>query len=223
MKKICIVEDDPWILWSLKLYLQNSAYKVATHDTGIWAIEFFQNENPDLIILDINLPWASGIEICTQYRKSSNVPIIMLTARWAEWDKVIGLESWADDYIPKPFSPRELLARIKTIIRRSSSGAIDTDVKKQDFTSFSIDYQNKQVFVNDHDVDLTKNEYEIFEKICKAGGTLVTREFLMKEVIGYENYIYDRTLDTHIKNIRKKLKDTDLVQTVRWKWYKLKS
>jgi len=119
MKKICIIEDDTGISASLKLYLENSDFSVATYESGEGAVDFILSESPDLVILDINLPVKDGIEVCSDLRVGSNIPVIMLTARWWEIDKVTGLEAGADDYIAKPFSPRELLARIKSILRRS--------------------------------------------------------------------------------------------------------
>ena len=121
MKKICIVEDDIGIATSLKLYLENSDFNVVTHETGDGACDFIISHNPDLVILDINLPVFDGIEVCKQLRVTSQIPIIMLTARGWEMDRVTWLESGADDYIAKPFSPRELLARIQSILRRSTS------------------------------------------------------------------------------------------------------
>jgi len=123
MKKICIVEDDLGISASLKLYLENSDFQVITHESGAGASEFILAENPDLVILDINLPEKDGIEVCSEVRQDSRVPIIMLTARSGEIDKITGLEAGADDYIAKPFSPRELLARINSILRRSQESS----------------------------------------------------------------------------------------------------
>lgn len=129
MKKICIIEDDLGISTSLKLYLENSDFIVLTHSTGAGASDLVLTESPDLVILDINLPEKDGMEVCSEVRESSQVPIIMLTARSSEIDKITGLESGADDYIAKPFSPRELLARINSILRRSQevAGEKETD------------------------------------------------------------------------------------------------
>jgi len=221
MKKICIVEDDLGISASLKLYLENSDFQVITHESGAGASEFILAENPDLVILDINLPEKDGIEVCSEVRQDSRVPIIMLTARSGEIDKITGLEAGADDYIAKPFSPRELLARINSILRRSQESSEEGSMWILQFENISIDTQKMEVYVWGDITPLTKNEYDLLEKIVKEDGKLVTRETLMTEVIGYDNYVYDRTIDTHIKNLRKKLQNKDMILTVRWKWYRL--
>ena len=224
MKKICIIEDDIGISTSLKLYLENSDFLVLTHDSGAWASDIILTESPDLVILDINLPEKDGIEVCSEVRESSQVPIIMLTARSSEIDKITGFESWADDYIAKPFSPRELLARINSILRRSQESS-DSSIND---TSWKLQYQNICIFpermevtLDNAVISLTKNEYDLLEKIVQEDGKLVSRETLMREVIGYDNYLYDRTIDTHIKNLRKKLQNKDMILTIRGKWYRL--
>jgi DNA-binding response OmpR family regulator len=147
----------------------------------------------------------------------------MLTARSSEMDRIIGLEIWADDYIPKPFSPRELLARINTILRRSKAEKDnpkwDNDIL--DYKNIKIDTKRKQVFLDDVDVCCTWNEYDILKKLFIEWGKIVSRETIMTEIIGYDNYIYDRTIDTHIKNLRKKLGDKDVILTIRWEGYRL--
>ncbi|MCD5375209.1 response regulator transcription factor [Candidatus Gracilibacteria bacterium] len=221
MKKIVIIEDDLGISASLKLYLENSDFNVITHNTGDKAPEFIISETPDLVILDINLPVMDGIEVCSEVRKHSEVPIIMLTARTGEMDRVTGLESGADDYIAKPFSPRELLARINSILRRSSSDDAISDSKIISHENVSINRETMELFVDKVSVSITKNEFDILEKIFIEDGKLVSRETLMTEVIGYDNYVYDRTIDTHIKNLRKKLKNKDMIVTIRAKGYRL--
>jgi len=220
MNKILIVEDDKWISASLKLYLENSNYKVKLYEEWLNAINEFRKVKPDLIIMDINLPWKDWIEITKEIRKESPVPIIMLTARWSEIDRINGLEIWADDYIAKPFSPRELLARINTILRRIS----DSDNPKKKTVSFEwiiINEDKKIVEVDWVNIWVTWNEYEILKKIIEADWWIVTRETIMTEIIWYDKYIYDRTIDTHIKNIRKKIWKKDIILTVRWEWYRI--
>jgi DNA-binding response OmpR family regulator len=221
MKKIAIIEDDLGISASLKLYLENSDFDVISHNTGDKAPEFIISETPDLVILDINLPIMDGIDVCSEVRKNSEVPIIMLTARTWEMDRVTGLESGADDYIAKPFSPRELLARINSILRRSHN---ESEAKEQNIITHdnvSINRETMEMFVDKKIVSITKNEFDILEKIFTEDGKLVTRETLMTEVIGYDNYVYDRTIDTHIKNLRKKIGNKDMILTIRGKWYRL--
>lgn len=219
MQKILIIEDDIWILNSLKLYLENSWFEVHIESSGENAINIILENNFDLIILDINLPVKNGITICSEVRKSSNIPIIMLTARNSEASKVIWLETWADDYVSKPFSPRELLARINTILRRTSGINSQENILK--FKNIEIDLEKIIVLKNSKEIPFTKNEFEILKKIVQEDWKMVDRETLMKEIIWYENYAFDRTLDTHIKNIRKKLEDKDIILTIRWVWYRL--
>ena len=220
MKKICIIEDDIGISSSLKLYLENSDFQVVTHNSWDGASDFVLEQEADLLILDINLPVKDWIEVCREIRIDSQIPIIMLTARSGEIDKITGLESWADDYIAKPFSPRELLARINSILRRSHEWE-EKENHILEYGDTKLDTEKMEVFVKGLSVSLTKNEYDLLEKIWKEDGKLVSREVLMTQVIGYDNYVYDRTIDTHIKNIRKKLWNKDMILTVRWKWYKL--
>lgn len=220
MQKILIIEDDVGISNSLKLYLENSNFEVSILNTGKNATQTILENKFDLIILDINLPEKNGITICTEVRLTSNIPIVMLTARDSELDKVIGLEIGADDYISKPFSPRELLARINTILRRSKPSPVSSNdiLKIQD-----IEIDTKKIIVkkNGQDIALTKNEFEILKKLVQENGEMVERDTLMKDIIWYDNYAFDRTIDTHIKNIRKKLQNKDIIITIRWLWYRL--
>lgn len=220
MQKILIIEDDRGISTSLKLYLENSEFEVLLHDDGTDALEKINEIAPEIIILDINLPGKDGIKICEELRVYSQTPVIMLTARGWETDRVNWLEVWADDYIAKPFSPRELLARIKTILRRSSINNVSAD-NLIVVNDIHIDINKKIVKKSWNTISLTANEFDIMAKIFWQKWNIVSRETLMKEVIGYEKYIYDRTIDTHIKNLRRKLWDKDIILTVRWEWYRL--
>lgn len=220
LSKILIIEDDIWIANSLRLYLENSEFEVETYNTWKGAIEKIEEYNPSLIILDINLPEKSWIEICKELRENWNIPIIMLTARNSEIDRISWLETWADDYISKPFSPRELLARINTILRRTK---VDNS-KKENILSFNdikIDLDKFNVYKKSKLVKLTKNEFDILKKLIEEDWKMVERETLMKDIIWYDHYMFDRTIDTHIKNIRQKLWSKDIIITIRWKWYRL--
>lgn len=222
MKKIFIVEDDSGISESLKLYLENSDFRVHIYETGIGASQKILEESPDLVILDINLPGKDGIIVCKELREQSNIPVIMLTAKTQEWDKLEGFNAWADDYIAKPFSPRELLARIQSILRRFiAEDEEESEEWKLSFENIVIDTEKNIVLVNWNPISLTKNEFDILKKIFEQDGKLVERETLMKEVIWYNEYVYDRTIDTHIKNLRKKIENKDAILTIRWKWYRL--
>jgi len=220
MNRILLIEDDIWITKSLKLYLENLSFKIFVHNTWDKAIDQIKKTNPDLIILDINLPVMNWIDICKNLRNFSNIPIIMLSARDSEIDRINWLELWADDYISKPFSPRELLARIKIILKRTENLKL---IKNENIflrNSLYLDKNKRLVLLDWNNINFTKNEYEIFEKIFDENWKIVTRETLMTQIIWYNNYLYDRTLDTHIKNIRRKLGKENIILTIRWKWYR---
>lgn len=226
MYKILIVEDDTGISKSLKLYLENSDFDVKIHDSGEWVHEKIAEVVPDLIILDINLPKKDGITICSEVRETSMVPVIMLTARNSEIDRIKALEIGADDYIGKPFSPRELLARINTIVRRIESSKEKQLEKDEDGTTLTykdikIDLTKNIVSKNLNIISFTKNEFDILKKIVGEDGKVVERDTLMKETIWYDQYMFDRTIDTHIKNIRKKVWNKDMIITVRGIGYRL--
>lgn len=223
MHKILIIEDDVGISNSLKLYLENSHFSVALHHSGDRALQVIDEVQADLVILDVNLPVQDGISICRELRKSSQLPVIMLTARGAETDRINGLENGADDYIPKPFSPRELLARINGILRRSK-----TETEEEawvphiiSFQNIEIDTQKMLLRVAWADINVTKNEYDILKRLIEEDGKVLSREAIMTEVIWYDQYMYDRTIDTHIKNLRKKIWEKDIILTVRWEGYRL--
>ena len=219
MKKILIIEDDLGISGSLKLYLENSWFEVILYSTWEKAIEFIKETLPDLIILDLNLPWKDWIEITKELRETDNTPIVMLTARTSELDKIRWLEIWADDYVAKPFSPRELLARINTIIRRISWLESASNLIK--IFDLEVDLEKKIVTKNNEILPLTSNEFEILKKLIEEKWWLVSRETIMKDIIWYDNYVYDRTIDTHMKNLRKKIGSSDYITTIRWIWYRL--
>jgi len=222
MEKILIIEDDIWISNSLKLYLENSNYKIELCNDWNKAFKKIEKENPDLIILDINLPWKNWMDICRDLRKISSIPVIMLTARDSEYDRVSGLEIGADDYISKPFSPRELLARIHVILKRRTTQAEENNEKLLIFKKIKINTEKRIVKIDNKEINLTKNEYDLLEKIVLEDWKILTREILMTEILWYDKYIYDRTLDTHIKNLRKKIDIwDDVILTIRWEWYRL--
>jgi len=228
MHKILIVEDDRGISKSLKLYLENSNFEVKIHETWEGIHEKIDELEPDLIILDINLPVKDGITICEEVRETKGTPVIMLTARNSEMDRIKALEIGADDYISKPFSPRELLARINTVIRRleqnkglSSESEEVNDENILKYENVRLDLAKNIVTKNMKPVSMTKNEFDIFKKIMQEDGKVVERETLMTETIWYDQYMFDRTIDTHIKNIRKKIGDKQMILTVRWVGYRL--
>ena len=183
MQKILIIEDNVWISNSLKLYLENSWFETELLESWENAVKEILSLKFDLIILDINLPVKDGITICREVRETSNIPIVMLTARNTELDKIVWLELWADDYISKPFSPRELLARINTILRRINSKKISSDVIV--FKDIEIDTKKITIKKSWKEILFTKNEFEILKKIIKENWEMVPRETLMKDIILY--------------------------------------
>jgi two-component system response regulator BaeR len=228
MHKILIVEDDFWISESLKLYLENSSYQVELYHSWEWVIEQIKKHIPELIILDVNLPWKSWFEVCKDVREFSKIPIIMLTARTAEGDTIKWFESGADDYIGKPFSPRELLARIQSIFRRHKETPLEPQNDLNSTEEWVLKYKNIEIHTNKYlvkvswkEVALTKNEFDIFRKIVQENWKIVSRETIMKEIIWYSDYRFDRTIDTHIKNIRRKVWLKDCIVTIRSEWYRL--
>jgi DNA-binding response OmpR family regulator len=221
-KTIFIVEDDLWILKSLKLYLENSWFDVLTYSSWDKASEKILDLKPDLVILDLNLPEKDWTIICKEVREKSNLPIIMLTARDSDLDKIIGLEIWADDYIAKPFSPRVLLARINSILRRFINEKDEQKKNNDEIIVWPYCLNEKKFSLTKswEEIKLTKNEFDLMKNFMKQDWNVVDRDELMKD-IWYNAYSFDRTIDTHIKNLRKKLWWKETILTIRWEGYRL--
>jgi len=226
-EKILVVDDEEHIIELVELYLSKEGYQVVKATDGDEAVEKFADEKPDLLVLDIMLPGRDGLEVLRQVRKTSQVPVIMLTARESEVDKVVGLELGADDYLTKPFSPRELVARVKAVLRRSKPMAAEAaDVVERD--GLAIDTQRRQVQVEGRgEVELTAKEFDLLLVLASNPGIVLTRERLMEKVWGYE-YIGDtRTVDVYIRHLREKLADnaesSRFIQTVRGVGYRFKA
>ncbi len=203
-KKILVVDDEPQIVKVLKAYLEQSGYRVLTAYEGQTALSLFSKEEPDFVILDLNLPGMDGLEICKTIRRKSDVPILMLTARVEETDRLIGLELGADDYVIKPFSPREVVARVKTIFRRTGTPeATRPDVLEAG--SLRMDLGQHTVSLADRPVDLTPTEFEILYALASQPKRVLTRMQIMEQAQGAAFEGYERTIDAHIKNIRLKL------------------
>ena len=221
MQKILLVEDDSGIITPLSMYIEQSGYSIVVCQDGNLALDVFSTEKPTLVVLDINLPGKNGIEICEAIRAISETPIIILSARESEDDKVMLLGLGADDYVSKPFSPRELMARIATIIKRIESRKKLKTNKILTLGNISIDAKNFVVTVAGEEIKLTKTEFAILEYFAKNTDSVIKRESLMKDIIGYENYLYDRTIDTHVKNLRKKIWETVGIETIRGIGYRI--
>lgn len=205
---ILVVEDEKNISDVIKAYLEKENYNVFLAYDGEEAIEVFKREELHLIILDLMLPKISGEEICSYIRNTSEIPIIMLTAKSDEDDKIEGLSIGADDYVVKPFSPRELVGRVKALIRRSyrDAGPL-AEIFSFDNGRLKIDIEKFLVEKDGLNIDLTSNEFKILLGLCSNAGAVLSREQLIDRAFGYEYEGYDRTVDTHIKNIRQKIED----------------
>lgn len=202
-ERILVVDDEPQIVAVLKAYLENADFFVTTASDGKTALLKFQSEKPDFIILDLNLPCINGIDLCKMIRKESDVPILMLTARVEETDRLIGLELGADDYVTKPFSPREVTARVKTILRRTNLEAPKPSLIR--VGDLVIDTDQHIVEAAGRPVDLTPTEFDILAVLASQPKRVLSRLQIMEQSQGSAFEGYERTIDAHIKNIRMKL------------------
>jgi two-component system alkaline phosphatase synthesis response regulator PhoP len=206
MKRILIIEDDPAISKGLTDALKEEHYEVVSESDGEKGFKFAQNENIALIILDLMLPSKNGIEICTDLRKKGiNTPILMLTSKKEEMDKVLGLEVGADDYLTKPFSVRELLARIKALLRRKNE--IVKDIEDYSFANVQIDFKRQIASKNSKPIELSTTEFKILKYFVEHEGEVVTRDNLLDKVWGYDVFPTSRTVDNYILSIRKQIED----------------
>lgn len=201
--KILVVDDDPGLRNVLTVALEREGYGVQTTANGRDAVTHAFREAPDLIVLDIGLPHLDGFAVCREIRTRSDVPILFLTAREDEIDKVLGFEMGADDYVTKPFSPRELVARVKAILKRSGN---DTQhARHLTVGSITLGIAEKQCSVHGQSVALTATEYKILELLMLSPGVLVPRVSLLQAIWGSNSLVSERTLDSHLRNLRKKL------------------
>lgn len=206
MKRILIIEDDPAISKGLTDSLKEEHYEVVTEEDGEKGFKFAQNENIALIILDLMLPSKNGIEICTDLRKKGiNTPILMLTSKKEEMDKVLGLEVGADDYLTKPFSVRELLARVKALLRRKQE--IVKDIEEYSFGSVHIDFKKQTALKNNNPIELSTTEFKVLKYFIEHEGEVVSRDNLLDKVWGYDVFPTSRTVDNYILSLRKKVED----------------
>ena len=203
MKKILVVDDEKKIVEIIKAYLEKDGYQVIAALDGKTVLELAFQQSPDLIILDLMLPEISGWDVCRSIRKKSEVPIIMLTARDEVTDKIIGLEMGADDYVTKPFDPKELISRVRTILRRTESKVISRDIIQ--IGELSIDPAKRKVRRDNQVIELTPNEFELLRVMAENPGRVYSRMQLLDLVQGEAYEGYERTIDSHIKNLRKKI------------------
>jgi two-component system alkaline phosphatase synthesis response regulator PhoP len=202
--KILIVEDEPAMVAGLRDNFEYEGYEVISAEDGVSGLDRALNDSPDLVVLDVMMPRMSGLDVCKQLKaKRPTVPIIMLTARGQEIDKVVGLELGADDYVTKPFSIRELMARVKAVLRRSSSPAAAADVYR--FSDVEVNVRSNEVRRNGELVDLSSKEFALLAYFLAHPVETLSRDKLLDAVWGYENYPSTRTVDTHIVHLRQKL------------------
>lgn len=200
-KRVLLVEDDPKMRSTIALYLEREGYEVATAEDGVKALDVAREREPHLVVLDLMLPRLDGLEVCRRLRETSDTAIIMVTARSTEEDKLTGLDLGADDYVTKPFSPRELMARIRAVLRR----ATEEDVVAAG--PITVDRARREVRIDDAAVIITPTEFRLLEVLVRAAGRTFTRQELVERALGEEYEGLDRTVDVHVMNLRKKLGD----------------
>ncbi|GAB6155609.1 response regulator transcription factor [Desulfosporosinus burensis] len=205
--KLVLVDDEPEILTLVKDYLSREGFIVLTAVNGLDGMQLIEREKPNLVLLDWMLPGMSGLEMCKRLRETSTIPIIMLTAKSEEIDRVLGLEFGADDYIVKPFSLRELAARIKTVLRRSSGSSQETTSSLLIRGELSLDVSSHKVQKKGQEIFLTPTEFNILHLLASRPGTVYSRLQLLRQAMGEEYLYYERSIDTHVSNLRKKIED----------------
>jgi DNA-binding response OmpR family regulator len=218
---VLVVEDEASIASFVALYLKNAGYGVRTASTGTEALSVAASDSPALIVLDLMLPDIDGIEVCKRIRQRSDVPILMLTARDEDVDKIIGLEVGADDYLTKPFNPRELVARVKSVLRRSAPARQDPEnaiIKHGDLT---VDSGRREVRVVEEEIQLAPKEFDLLWELLDHRGLVLTRDQLLERVWGYTFAGDTRTVDVHVRQLRRKLGDASPIVTVWGVGYKV--
>lgn len=223
MRQILIVEDESNIRELISYNLKNNSYKVLEAEDGVQGLELSLREKPDLILLDVMLPGMNGMDICKELRnRGSKIPIIILTAKNEDIDKVMGLELGADDYMTKPFSVHELMARIKAVLRRAEQRI---EVKKITKGGLTIDIDRHEVLLNGKPVDLSLKEFDLLKTLAENKGMVMTRDQLLDKVWGIDYDGENRTVDVHIRYLRRKLEDKEAdsvyIQTIRGMGYKM--
>ncbi|MBC8160935.1 MAG: response regulator transcription factor [Roseiflexaceae bacterium] len=222
---ILVVDDEATIVEVVELYLQREGFRVVTAATGPAAIAAMSAERPDLVVLDLMLPGIGGLEITKQVRTAGNLPIIMLTARGSETDRVVGLELGADDYVTKPFSPRELVARIKAVLRRTQAGSEPDDAQVLVIGGLRLDAKSHMVTLDSQQLSLTLREFELLAFLMRNPGQVFTREQLLDNVWGYEFASELSTVTVHVRRLREKIErdptNPTVLQTVWGVGYRL--
>ncbi|MGD8398727.1 MAG: response regulator transcription factor [Anaerolineae bacterium] len=218
--RILVVDDEQSILDLVTAYLRQEGYEVYTATDGPSGLKAAQEYEPDLVVLDVMLPGFDGLEVLTRLRRRSDVYVILLTARSEETDKIVGLSLGADDYLTKPFSPRELVARVKAALRRLRDGVGPAGSTTMVFRHVRIDVGGREVWVDGEPVDLTPTEFDLLKTLAAHRGIALSREQLLQQVWGYDFYGEERVVDVHIGHIRQKLGDDRFIATVRGVGYR---
>ncbi len=218
LEKILIVDDDTNICELLRLYIEKDGFSVIIANDGATAVKMFREQQPDLMLLDIMLPKLDGWQVCREIRKTSDKPIIMLTAKGETFDKVLGLELGADDYIVKPFDTKEVVARIKAVLRRSTASATVSAVQEVQYDKLLVNLTNYELRVNGVQVDTPPKEMELIYHLASNPNRVYTRDQLLDEVWGFDYYGDSRTVDVHVKRLREKLEGVSDKWELRTVW-----
>lgn len=215
---ILIADDDSNICELLRLYLEKDGFKTVIANNGREALDFADKFSPDLIVLDIMMPQLDGWQVCREIRKKSNTPIIMLTAKGETFDKILGLELGADDYVSKPFDSKEVVARIKAILRRSGADDKDSDIKEVRFDKLIINLTNYELVVDGKRIDTPPKELKLIYHLASNPNRVYTRDQLLDEVWGFDYYGDSRTVDVHVKRLREKLENVSPEWSLKTVW-----
>jgi two-component system alkaline phosphatase synthesis response regulator PhoP len=218
--KILVVDDEQSILDLVTAYLEKEGYEYRTAMDGRSGLKRARMYKPDIIVLDIMLPGMDGIEALAELRKDSDAYVIMLTAKAEETDKIVGLSVGADDYLTKPFSPRELMARIKAALRRMRGGPARSEIPALEYQHLKIDLAGRHVWMDDKPVELTTIEFDVLRTLAENPGIVLSREQILEKVWGYDYYGEIRVVDVHVGHIRQKLGSEDIIATVRGVGYR---
>ena len=216
--KILIVDDDENICELLRLYLEKDGFETIVANDGEKAVEFAKLYNPDLILLDIMLPILDGWQVCREIRKQSDTPIIMLTAKGETFDKILGLELGADDYVTKPFETKEVIARIKAVLRRSNDKDKQNSIEEVRYDKLKINLTNYELVVNGVRIDTPPKELELIYHLASNPNRVYTRDQLLDEVWGFDYYGDSRTVDVHVKRLREKLENVSDEWSLKTVW-----
>ena len=216
--KILIADDDRNICELLRMYLEKDGFSVVVAGNGEEALQKFDEEEPDLLLLDVMMPRLDGWQVCRELRKKSECPIIMITAKGETFDKVLGLELGADDYVVKPFEPKEIIARIKAVLRRTGKTSAENDKKEVNFDKLTVNMTKYELKVDGKVVDTPPKELELLFHLASNPNRVYTRDQLLDEVWGFEYYGDSRTVDVHVKRLREKLEGVSEKWTLKTVW-----